>query len=357
MFDVATLDEYIEKGFIRSQTSEDGRLTIYNYTETCAFDRCWDLITMSCRGLIQDQSHTVARPFPKFFNLGEHESDSVPDLPPVTDFYYVQDKLDGSLIITTMYGEDLIVATRGSFESDQAIHAREILHEVYPDWRPPKGWTVLFEILYPANRIVVDYGGTDDLVLLGAVNNLTGEDWPIENLHRLGWPGSTVPLIAVTLREIEAIVKDPENGTNREGFVFVWPRDGYPSFRLKMKFAQYVMLHKIVTGLSTTSIWEALSNGQFVELLEVVPDEWHNVVRTTATDIIAGYNAIADQAEFDLAAVDWQASRKDQAEVVKTFQYPHLVFAMLDNKPVDAMIWKMVKPLWQPLIPVLESQT
>jgi putative RNA ligase len=34
--------------------------------------------------------------------------------------------------------------------------------------------TVLVEIVYPANRIVLDYGGLDDLILLGAVDIATG---------------------------------------------------------------------------------------------------------------------------------------------------------------------------------------
>lgn len=40
------------------------------------------------------------------------------------------------------------------------------LTDRYSAWTPPTGHTVLFEIIYPENRIVVDYGEMEDLVLL-----------------------------------------------------------------------------------------------------------------------------------------------------------------------------------------------
>jgi hypothetical protein len=38
------------------------------------------------------------------------------------------------------------------------------------------GFTYLFEIIYPENRIVVDYNGEERLVLLGIINTETGEE-------------------------------------------------------------------------------------------------------------------------------------------------------------------------------------
>lgn len=354
-FDTQLLKEYEAEGLIRSQLDHTGKLRIYNYTEAAAYGSVWDAVTMACRGLIQCDDEIVARPFKKFFNLQELPKDIIPWQDP----YLVQDKLDGSMIIVAHYPQgghqnDFIVATRGSFQSEQALHAREILEDTYADWRPPKGWTALFEILYPANRIVVDYGNTDDLVLIGAVKNHDGEDWPLANLDEFGWPGTIVTRMAVNLGEIQRLTEDPENGSNREGFVIVWPVEGAPSFRVKVKFAQYVMLHKIVTGLSTTSIWEALSNDQFQELLEVVPDEWFDTVRKVAGQIVDEFNKIADEAESNLTQVP-DADRKVQAEIVKGLPNPGLLFAMLDGKDTTEKIWKMVKPVWTPLVPIHED--
>lgn len=87
----------------------------------------------------------------------------------------------------------MAIATRGSFTSEQAGHATAVLHTCYPRFEPPEGLTVLFEIVYPGNRIIVDYCDTDDLVLLGAVDTATGD---YVALHRLvtglrwTWPRS-----------------------------------------------------------------------------------------------------------------------------------------------------------------------
>ena len=35
---------------------------------------------------------------------------------------------------------------------------------------------------------------------------------------------------------------------------------------------------------------------------------------------------------------------KEQAAIIKELPNPHLVFALLDDKPVDEKIWKMIEP-------------
>jgi RNA ligase len=84
----------------------------------------------------------------------------------------VFDKMDGSLGILYPTSQGMAVATRGSFTSEQALKATEILHEKYPEWAQitydwfrsnfdanwyEVNYTDLVEIVYPENRIVVDY--------------------------------------------------------------------------------------------------------------------------------------------------------------------------------------------------------
>ena len=68
----------------------------------------------------------------------------------------VTDKHDGSLgILYPAPDGRNAVATRGAFESAQALHASELYRREYERaWRPESGWTYLWEIVYPANRIV-----------------------------------------------------------------------------------------------------------------------------------------------------------------------------------------------------------
>jgi hypothetical protein len=49
---------------------------------------------------------------------------------------------------------------------------------------------------------------------------------------------------------------------------------------MKIKGEEYLRLHKIMTNVSTTGIWEMLSNGDNVlELLKDVPDEFYTKIR------------------------------------------------------------------------------
>src|SRR4051794_7418638 len=168
----------IDEKYISVQTHPTEDLLIYNYTNKTQFDNKWNNETLHCRGLIMDSKRNIiARPFPKFFNVEQH-TDPIPVEP-----FEVFDKLDGSLGILYHAGDTPQLATRGSFTSDQAIKGTEILHGRYPIVRFYTSWTFLFEIIYPANRIVVDYGPIEDIYLLTAINTATGEEMPYDDLY------------------------------------------------------------------------------------------------------------------------------------------------------------------------------
>jgi RNA ligase len=71
--------------------------------------------------------------------------------------------MDGSLGILYKVDGKPYLATRGSFVSDQAVAGTAMLHERYGDYEFEDGFTYLFEIIYPENRIVIDYKGMSDL--------------------------------------------------------------------------------------------------------------------------------------------------------------------------------------------------
>jgi RNA ligase len=103
-----------------------------------------------CRGLVtDDKGNIVARPFKKFFNMEEGKHT------PTSDFE-VYDKMDGSLGIFFYYEGGWVMATRGSFTSDQAVKGYEMMFK-YDFANLHKDYTYLFEIIYDQNRIVVKY--------------------------------------------------------------------------------------------------------------------------------------------------------------------------------------------------------
>ena len=58
--------------------------------------------------------------------------------------------------------------------------------------------------------------------------------------------------------------------------------------RVKIKYAEYVRLHRIVTGLNARTVWEVLvTGGDLDELTEPLPDEFHAWVRGVAAELTA----------------------------------------------------------------------
>jgi RNA ligase len=245
LFDRDELDLMLSARYVRRQTHPTLPLAILNYTEQAVYDRAWNATTRQCRGLIYKvgTEEVVARPFPKFFNYGEPDAPAL-DLNAPT---VVTDKLDGSLGILYPTPDGYAVATRGSFTSDQAIHASRLYAERYSGFQPWPSFTYLFEIVAPWNRVVVDYGETDDLFLLAAIETATGyPSW------RPVWPGPRVQEFSyATLAH--ALEAEPRPGA--EGLVVYFP--DYPAGeRVKLKQDDYVALHRILTGTNARHVYE-----------------------------------------------------------------------------------------------------
>jgi len=170
----------IDAGLVTRKQHPTLPLSIYTYTRTAQYSRAWTTATLRCRGLIADDTtgDIVAWPFPKFFNVGEHAlgHDYAPPLP--DEPFRIYDKVDGSLGIVFYYGGRWHVASKGSFVSEQALWAQARLDRRTTGYLIP-GNTYLVEIIYPENRIVVDYGDREDLVLLGAFN-ADGREWKLD---------------------------------------------------------------------------------------------------------------------------------------------------------------------------------
>lgn len=332
--DLLLLDKYISDKLITKQQHPSAALFIYNYTPSCQYGRNWDDVTLMCRGLITDaEGNIIARPFRKFFNLEEHQG-SVPDEP-----FTVHEKLDGSLGILYWVKGMPFLATRGSFTSDQAQEGTNILLEKYGEYLShlSPAHTYLFEIIYPQNRIVVDYKDRRDVVMLAKIHTDSGKEVPIK-------PYGDRFSIAKRYDGIKDIasLRELENG-NDEGFVVTFAG----GLKLKLKFSEYVRLHRLLTQVSSKTIWEALKNDIALdELIERVPDEFYHFVENTIGDLQAKRLAIVDKAMADFENVP-QSTRAEKANYILKQQYPQLLFAMLDGKPIDDMTWKLVKPTYE----------
>lgn len=497
--------QHLIDGFVKMQKHPTEDLWLFNYTSKAQYESIWDDVTSRCRGLITDHHNIVARPFAKFFNWGELDRDMLPRGP-----IRVQDKVDGSLGILYQKPStlELAIATRGSFTSEQALHATEVLRTRYEDFLPFNGVTYLFEILLPWNRIVVDYFGApnayvsqrpaqDDrgkhvhkaermeivpglsdckfssgssetqrdprcqnqsvgegesgkgesrearsvdadtgsrtgreegstlrglqenvstgcdglrsrsgsevvqrsagentkspgrgdrevrtgvrklssgshqkssvdgeLVLLDIIDNETGHSYIDQFVFRDTWPGPVVERFEYP--SIEDVLTAPER-PGKEGFVITYEN----GFRVKVKQEEYVRLHRLLTGVSSKTIWEILSTGgDFMELLDRVPDEYYLWVQETRSALLNRHAEIKQLVELAYKETSVQIPNYDQmvndkdtedivfvelddrerkkrfAALVKDHPLKGLLFFRYDNKDYDNAIWRMIKPTY-----------
>jgi RNA ligase len=391
-YNLEVLSDYINRGLVIKQNHPTLPLSIYNYSRECQYDGMWDDITLNCRGLVLDtEGNIIAKPFPKFFNYEEHKPEDIPN-----ENFEVYEKMDGSLGIFFYYEEELSderryniwfnnnyetgmerffdpnnlpnfddpyyeptpkikgewhMATRGSFTSEQAIKGMEIVNRYNYDKICVPGYTYLFEIIYPENRIVVDYGKEERLVLLGVMNR-RGEEFPYEEMVDEGW--DIVMKYKTWGEDWETLKK--EISKNNEGYVIRFSG----GMQMKIKGDEYVRLHRILTNFSTKDIWELLRNNEQLEpFLERVPDEFDVWVKEVVRDLKYSFFQIDERAgkmhdyfrygKYNDREVE--PTKKEFAEYTMK-QAEHLrpvLFAMWDNnnERVNDIIWKLLKPKYE----------
>ncbi|RST07738.1 polynucleotide kinase [Streptomyces sp. WAC07149] len=377
------LAEAIDAGHVTRKRHPELPLSIYTYTRTAQYEQVWNAVTTRCRGLVADDETgaVVALPLPKFFNVGEHTSGRpyAPALP--DEAFEVYDKVDGSLAVVFHYADHWRVASKGSFISSQAVWAQRLLDTRDTSALVP-GTTYLAEMLYPQNRIVVDYGDRRDLVLLAAFGP-DGTEVPLAEAagHWQGI-GSVVKVWpAMPLDELLALADSntlpgggSAAGTDAEGFVLRFAS----GVRAKAKLSEYVRLHKLLTGVNERDIWRAHGVQRFAgtsvkrlaqglglsvaelggarsqggrpldALLEQVPDEFDAWVRK----VIAGLEAEFTRRERDIdeafgALAHLAGDRAAFARAAKENRDGKVraaVFLRLDGRSTELVSWRAVRP-------------
>jgi len=259
----------IAKGNINvSYHKEFPQLAIFKYSLNCVFEREWNVFTLMARGLILDLDAelVVATPFVKFFNYGEIEAGS---FSVVESEFTVTEKVDGSLGIMFFYADAWRVSTAGGFESEQAYWAMKWMNKHMPLDKIDKTNTYLFEIVYPTNKIVVQYD-YEGLVLLGIIDSY-GLDY---DPHLLEKEASYLGVRCAKMynfSDMDSILKKAETlPLSEEGYVIRFKS----GVRLKIKGDEYVRVHKIISYATPLAIWEAMVTGDDLEeIRKEMPEE------------------------------------------------------------------------------------
>lgn len=358
LVDPYKLEEHINERRVGVQQHPTLPLLIYNYTHLAQFDPHWGDGTIDyCRGLIVANGggrdyEIIARPFKKFHNLN---TPSVPEtleenLPRVIPT--VTRKYDGSLGIYYSFDGNEAIATRGSFTSDQAQWATNFLREYHPRGLfVPSGFTPLFEIIFNENRIVVQYD-FEDIVLIGAVNNETGEESSPRDLRFMGRVAGVrvVEEVFATMDELKTA-----NKNNEEGYVLNYEVPGKSPVKAKVKMADYVRLHRVVTGMNARSVWERLKANDDMKIFETGYPKpfvmWLNLwiikLRLDFKNIIDDACDLFQKGPTQEPAESPRDFRKRCAAYVTSQprqDLKGLYFMMLDGKSITEATWDLIEP-------------
>ena len=344
------LNKYYEEGLLYKQAHPTLPLTIWNYSEKVQYEGLFDGVTLNARGLVTDENgNIVARPFKKFFNMEENKHTP-------TEKFDVFEKMDGSLGILFYYQDQWVMATRGSFVSEQAIKGFEMLKN-YDYEKLHKNYTYLFEIIYKENRIVVQYD-YDDLILLGMIDTKTGYEVDLHNegtdlrlKNLIDNIGFKIVRKFNKIKSYEPLKHFIPN--SKEGYVVRFSNGD----RIKIKGEEYLRLHKLMANVSTTAVWEMLSEGRDVlELLKDVPDELYKKIKMYVLDLRYSYLSYSEYAgkmhdKFRYGKFNDrhpEPTKKEFAEFLTLNNIDPkvraLCFAIWDNKSYDKMIWTYIKP-------------
>lgn len=362
LFSPKALEQEIEDGYVSRQTTtvpNIGTLSIYCYTKTAQYEEHWNEVTTVCRGLIvhDDTGLVIGRPFAKFFNFGQVEK------PTWTDGVELiaSNKMDGSLGICFWDGTRWRIATKGSFASDQAIVGNDLLELYLPDATDPNalggpGTTTMFEIVYPENRIVVDYGTIRGLWFLTCIKNATGEED-----YRPSWsrrfPRATTFALYSTAQVAGAVATPTFD--DREGIVATWMTEGRPPFRLKFKNGRYLRLHSLMTKMTARKIWTILveeGHQALTEFIKDAPDEFQIWAQETADRLLMEHQTKVKEVSvatvqllrklnicLDGSPVVGQL-RKEFASEVADLPDKGLMFKLLDGKSIVDEVWRKLYP-------------
>lgn len=328
----------IQQKYVSKRKHPDHDLWIYNYTKAAQYGFSgvnWPPVICDARGLVLDANHEiVGRGFQKFFNLEWHQG-NVPQGP--CDVY---EKLDGVLILAMNYRSELVIATRGSFESQMALWAQRWFRKHHPGFLPSSGLTYCFEGIAPQFRIVVDYGKTEKCILLGVLD---------ENAH-------DIDSLFAGMDQFERVKKYPftdpktlhtiENNKD-EGFVCRWKPISGPSFRAKIKFSDYTRLARFQKEMSPKNIWDLLRNGtppqELLDRAHPIQKPWLEQQITALQD---AYKATREEARRAWLSYTNIQDRKELARAIKNNPYWADIFAFYDQdeKTLDRYAWSRIRP-------------
>lgn len=271
----------------------DGYL-LFGYQPKCQFKKPheWNWFELNSRGHIYDATtgELVARPFSKFFNYGQVLPDADETI------LYASEKQDGSLGILYNHHGKWRISTRGNLQSESGTWATEHFNKLFSAYWDTHShlhhYTLLFEIITKDNRIVVDYGNYEGLVLIGAIDTQTGD---YASVGQLIYISSLIGFTTTNFQQPktwDSLVEETKPRVNSEGWVVMSNKGKL----YKLKTDEYVRLHQLRYGTSFWHVLEAVSSGTIDEYIGRTEDMFLGLVYQYKSEIETTVDTIAEMA-------------------------------------------------------------
>lgn len=358
-FDLNILNQYVEKTIVCVEKHPTADLYIYGYYSDANQNNTWDDISIHCRGLIVNgQGEVVEHPFIKFWTYKQYLNNStvllndnqIKKIP--QGGFRILEKIDGTMCILYWINDKPYLATQRSFTNAKAIEATRILYEKHIEDvnELDKRYTYIFEAVYPESNVLIDYGNTRDLFLIGMIDKETG--MPLE-LPETGFPKArdfTNEYSNITNFDELASLDLP----NQEGFVLYFNN----GVMIKLKFPWYQRAHhlldKIIADhkriysnqkmlrdtlnlseyrISNMDVWAYLASGDYElsRLKSRIPQYFYLMgfeswLQSTTVKILQGKNPTQVSNWFAL-----KPERMEDFDINKRFESPHIFESIVIN--------------------------
>ena len=199
-------------------------LYVLKYKKSVFYDNLWNDYLEECRGTIVDEDfNIVSYPFTKVYNYGVEAKAPVLSDDTVVDAYR---KVNGFMVAVTWHGDDILVSTTGSTDSDFVAMAKEMIRPNLARFRgvceKHSTYTFMFECVHRNDPHIIPE--TEGMYYLGHRAKYWGSPVGVSKDMASMFGCYGAEHMRVSMGELKKLVK----GVRHEGFVF-YTDDGVSS--------------------------------------------------------------------------------------------------------------------------------
>ena len=302
-----------------------------------------------CRGIVLDSLdgyRVVAYPFLKFWNAKETLAAEI-DWKKAT----VLEKLDGSLISLWCYNDEFNVSTSGCPDgtnqiNDIGITFGELFWKCFNEQgldikNFDKGFTYMFELTSPYNRVVVDHK-VSKITLIGIRDPFLRE-WGVDGDYGLSLvknPDHIVKSYSLASLEDCLSAAAKMNPLQHEGFVAVgYERDAMGNFpRQKIKSPSYVALHHMKDSCGLSKLADVIRQGEYQEMSIAI--KTYPELEARFLELVQRYNNIVEMCNNQFDDIKHIENQKDFALLACKTTYSTVLFTMRKTGKSPQLIMK-----------------